>query len=282
MLEKLAKLITKYDESVKFQMLEIGGVPLDGQQEPFYQLLDLFPGSKVVAFEVDKKVCEELNQTSKKGITFYPVALGKKDESRKFYETNHPMCASLYKPNQDLIGLYNNFEVAYLKSISNIDTVSLDFFAEQNNIGQIDFIKIDIQGAELEVFKSGIAVLKDVLAIVCEVEFLPIYEDQPLFGDVCEFLATRDLMFHKFLGLAGRALTPIVLDNNPNLPTQHFWSDAVYIRHVLSIPKLSPNKLLKLSILGYLYGSPDLTYYCLRFFDLQNGTQLHQDFLNIN
>ena len=223
MLGKLAELISEYDKSIKFSMLEIGGVPLDGQEEPFYQLLDLFPGSKVTAFEVDKKVCEELNQISKKEVVFYPVALGKKEESRKLYETNHPMCTSLYKPNEELIRLYNNFEVAYLKSASNIETVGLDFFAKQNNIGEIDFSKIDIQGAELEVFNSGIAVLKDVLAIVCEVEFLPIYENQPLFGDVCQFLATKDLMFHKFLDLAGRALTPIVLGNNPNLPTHHFW-----------------------------------------------------------
>jgi FkbM family methyltransferase len=282
MLEKLAKLIAGHDESIKFSMLEIGGAPMGGPQEPFYQILDLFPGSKVTAFEVDNKVCEEVNRTSKKGVTFYPVALGRKEESRKFYETTHPMCASLYKPNEDLIGLYNNFEVSYLKSVSNIDTVSLDLFAEQNNIGQIDFIKIDIQGAELEVFNGGIAVLKDVLAIVCEVEFLPLYENQPLFGDVCKFLASNDLMFHKFLGLAGRALSPIILDNNPNLGTQHFWSDAVYVRHVLSIPKLSPYKLLKLSILGYLYGSPDLTYYCLRYFDLQKGTQFHEAFLDMN
>lgn len=45
MLGKLAKLIAEFDKSIKFSMLEIGGAPLDGQEEPFYQLLDLFPGS---------------------------------------------------------------------------------------------------------------------------------------------------------------------------------------------------------------------------------------------
>jgi FkbM family methyltransferase len=281
MLKKLSNLISKHDDSITFLMLEIGGVPLDGQEEPFYQLLDLFPGSRVVAFEVDKKVCEELNKTSKRGVVFYPFALGEKEETRKFYETTHPMCCSLYQPNEELIRLYNNFEVAYLKSISNIDTLSLDYFARENKIGSVDFIKIDIQGAELDVFKGGVEVLRDVLAIVCEVEFLPHYINQPLFGDVCGYLAIRDLMFHKFLGLEGRALAPIVLDNNPNLSTQHIWSDAVFIRHVLSIPKLSKTQLLKLSILGFIYGSPDLTYYCLRYFDLRQGTKLHQEFLNM-
>lgn len=281
MLSKLSNLISKYDKSITFSILEIGGVPLDGHEEPFYQLLDLFPGSKVMAFEVDKELCEDLNKKVKNGVTFYPNALGEKQETRKFYETMHPMCCSLYQPNEELIRLYNNFEVAYLKSISNIDTISLDYFVRENKISSIDFIKIDIQGAELDVFKGGTEVLKDVLAIVCEVEFLPHYINQPLFGDVCEYLATRDLMFHKFLGLEGRALTPIVINNNPNLSTQHIWSDAVFIRHVLSIPKLSKTQLLKLSILGFIYGSPDLTYYCLRHFDSGHGTNLHQEFLNI-
>jgi hypothetical protein len=191
------------------------------------------------------------------------------------------MCCSLYQPNEELISLYNNFEVAYLKKSSNIDTVSLNHFARENQISNVDFIKIDIQGAELDVFKGGTRVLNDVLAIVCEVEFVPHYINQPLFGDVCEYLAKTELMFHKFLGLAGRALAPIVLDNNPNLPTQHIWSDAVFIRHVLSIPKLSKIQLLKLSVLGFIYGSPDLTYYCLRFFDLKNGSNLQQEFLNL-
>jgi FkbM family methyltransferase len=281
MLKKISDLVRKFDRTITFTMLEIGGRPTSGYEEPFYQLLDLFPGSRVVAFEVDKKLCEELNKTSKKGVTFYPTPLGEKEESRKFYETTHPMCCSLYKPNEDLIKLYNNFEVAYLKSVSNIDTVSLNYFARETNIGNVDFIKIDIQGAELDVFKGGVEVLRDVLAIVCEVEFLPHYLNQPLFGDVCEYLAIRDLMFHKFLGLEGRSLAPIVLNNDPNLITQHIWSDAVFIRHVLSIPKLSKTQLLKLSILGSLYGSPDLTYYCLRYFDSGQATNLHQEFLNM-
>ena len=146
------------------------------------------------------------------------------------------MCSSLYEPNEELISLYNNFEVAYLKSKSIIETISLDEFLNKNSIKSLDFIKIDVQGAALDVFKGGTKALKDVLKIVCEVEFIPIYKDQPLFGDVCKFLNDYDLMFNKFLGLAGRCLKPITLNNNPNIPSQHFWSDAIFIRHVQNIP----------------------------------------------
>lgn len=281
-LAKLAKLILKCDAALRFNILEIGAVPLGGEPEPFYQLLDLFPGSQITAFEVDKELCDKLNKTSRPGIQFFATALGRTEETRAFYETRHPMCSSLYQPDEKLIGLYNNFEVAHLKSIESIETVSLDYFAEQNDIGSVDFIKIDIQGAELDVFQGGRKVLDQIVAMVCEVEFIPLYIDQPLFGDVCSFLGKEHIMFHKFLGLAGRALSPIVLDKNPNAATQHMWSDAVFIRDIFKISELSPQKLLKLGLLAQLFGSPDLSYRCFQHYDKLSGTDLKGSFLNLS
>jgi hypothetical protein len=151
----------------------------------------------------------------------------------------------------------------------------------KNKIGDIDFIKIDIQGAELDVFRGGIETLEEVLMVVSEVMFVPHYINTPLFGDVSSFLSSRGLMYHKFLGTGGRALTPIILGNDVNVPSQHIWSDAVFIRHVLSIPKLSPEKLLKLGVLSLIYNSPDLTYYCLKHFDNLQGSKLHEDFIKL-
>lgn len=280
-IKKLAELIRKQDESLTFTMLEIGGVPLSNNPEPFHRLVDLFPGSEVFAFEVDKAQCDKLNQSSKPGIKFFANALGQTEEVRPFYETQHPMCSSLYEPNEKLLKLFTNFEVVHLKSVSQIETVSLDFFTKENNIAPIDFIKIDIQGAELDVFKGAVNVLKDVVTIVSEVEFIPLYVNQPLFGDVCSYLSKQDLMFHKFLGLAGRTLSPITIDNNPNLATQHCWSDAVFIRDIFKVPDLTSDQLLKLSMLAFLYGSPDLTFHALQHFDKLMGTKSSASFLNL-
>lgn len=278
--KKLADLILEHDDSLTFTMLEIGASDIGGGPERFHMLLDFFPGSQIIAFEVDPDLCEKMNRTAKPGIRFFPTALGRTEETRTFYETRHPMCCSLYEPNERLISLYNNFEFAYIKSVGSIQTVSLDHFADQNNIQSVDFIKIDIQGAELDVFQGGPEVLDQVVAMVCEVEFIPHYVDQPLFGDVCAFLNGADIMFHKFLGLCGRALSPVKLNNDPNYVTQHIWSDAVFIKDVLKIPELPPQKLLKLGMLAYLYDSPDLTYYCFQHYDELNGTDLKGLFLS--
>jgi FkbM family methyltransferase len=279
MLEQLASIINAESPQIKFTIMEVGALQIEGSPEPFYRLLDLFPDSQIIGFEVDEDLCAEMNSKAKAGVRYYPSALGRRNERREFYVTNHPMCSSLYEPNEPLISLYNNFEVAYLNRKTEIDTVSMDSFALLNDISEVDFIKIDIQGAELDVFMGGAQVLKSVLALVCEVEFIPLYIRQPLFGDVCTFLHEHQLMFHKFIGLAGRALKPIVIDSNPNLPSQHIWSDAMYIRHVNAIQYLSIQQLLKLSVLAAVYGSPDLSYFCLAHYDMKKGTSLALDFL---
>jgi hypothetical protein len=131
----------------------------------------------------------------------------------------------------------------------------------------------------LDIFKGASKTLKNVLKIVCEVEFIPHYENQPLFGDVCSFLNEHNLMFNKFLGLSGRALKPIMLNNNPNLPSQHIWSDAVFIRHIEKINNLNDEQLIKLGLLSCVYYSLDLTFFCLSEYDKRHSTSLAKDWM---
>jgi FkbM family methyltransferase len=140
-------LIKNTNINIDFTFVEIGALQISTKKEPFYELLDHFPSSKVIGFEIDEKTCNEMNQSASPGVKYYPHALGECNENRPLYITNHPMCCSLYKPNEDLISLYQNLEVAYLKSETTIDTITLDDFVAENNIGPIDFIKIDVQGA---------------------------------------------------------------------------------------------------------------------------------------
>ena len=273
-LQLTVDLIKDTNIDICFTLLEVGAVKISEEEEPFYELLNYFPSSKIVGFEIDKEVCDKMNLSARDGVKYYPHALGEFNEIKELYITNHPMCSSLYKPNEDLISLYHNFEAAYLKSKTTIETITLDNFLETNNIGSLDFIKIDVQGAELDIFRGGKKALKDVLKIVCEVEFIHHYENQPLFGDVCKFLNGYDLMFNKFLGIAGRSLRPIVFNSDKNFASQHIWSDAIFIKHVQKISKLSDKKLLKLSLLAAVYESLDLTHYCLSRFDERNSSLL--------
>ena len=278
-LKRLVEIIKKTKINCKFTILEIGALQLENSKEPFYQLLEYFPSSEIIGFEIDKELCDKMNSKASKGVKYYPHALGERNEKKKLYNTQNPMCTSLYKPNESLISLYNNLEVSYLKNETETETIALDTFVSKHNIDEIDLIKIDVQGAELDVFKGGKNSIKNVLNIICEVEFVSIYENQPLFGDINNFLSQYEFMFQKFLTIAGRTLKPLK-PKNSIAASHHMWADAVYIRHVEKIRNLSDEKLLKLSLLSTIYGSVDLAYYCLLAYDKRNSSSLTTDWIS--
>ncbi len=277
--KKLFNIIHKNKIECKFTIIEIGALQLS-EKEPFYELLEHFPNSKIIGFEIEEKVCDEMNLKAPKGVEYYPHALGEKNEKRKLYNTQHPMCTSLYKPNDKFQSLYNNLHFGLFKDETEIDTITLDTFVDKYNIDDVDFIKIDVQGAELDIFKGGKNALKNVIKIICEVEFVPLYENQPLFGDMCDFLKQYDFMFNKFKGFGGRTLKPIIAKEGPNAISQCMWSDAVFIHHVEKIQNLNDQKLLKLSLLSAIYNSIDLAYFCLLIYDRRNSSNIAKDWIN--
>ncbi|MFQ5636309.1 MAG: hypothetical protein ACE5G3_13390, partial [Gammaproteobacteria bacterium] len=101
-----------------FTILEIGALPIEGEDVPFHHLVDIFPGSRIVAFEVDENLCAELNDRARPGFQFHAAALGRTEERRRFYQTADPMCSSLYPPNEELLARYFNMESAILKNVT--------------------------------------------------------------------------------------------------------------------------------------------------------------------
>jgi hypothetical protein len=145
-----------------------------------------------------------------------------------------------------------------------------------------EFIKIDVQGAELDIFQGGLQALKDVLFIVTEVEFVELYHGQPLFGDVSSFLQKQGFMFHKFTELGGRTLKPITLGGNVNTATQHLWADAIFIRDLNQLDNFTSEQLLITGALAFVYNSPDLTHLCLANYEKLNpGSNLAEQFVKI-
>jgi len=276
----LAELLQDRCGPVSFHALEIGAAPIEGHTEAFHQILDLLPGARITAFEIDPALCAEQNRKAPPGVRFHPVALGRRTERRTLHVTADPLCSSLYAPNEELIRQYCHMDAALPVSTTVIDTVSLDAFAREQGIDDIDFIKIDVQGAELEVFEGGLTLLGGVVMIVTEVEFVPQYVDQPLFGDVSAFLAKHDLMFQAFLSFGRRSLNPFVV-NDPNKGAHFVWADALFIRNLLRLSGLSDQKLAVMALLATLYGSEDLAYRCLYLIDSRRGTDVSQRFVEM-
>ncbi len=104
------------------------------------------------------------------------------------------MCCSLYdKPSEKLLELFNYLEISMLKAVSTIKTVSLKYFTANNKVGPVDFIKIDIQGAELDVFQGGITTQRDVVAIVGQLAGDRTRKDSPMPTSISSLVSTSTL-----------------------------------------------------------------------------------------
>lgn len=65
---------------------------------------------------------------------------------------------------------------------------------------------------------------------------------------------------------------PVLIGNNPNSGTQLTLANAGYVQNLETIDRLRPIQILKPGILAYLYGSPDVAFYCIGKYDEQQGT----------
>jgi FkbM family methyltransferase len=256
-----------------FTILELGALPTL-KPERFCELTEAVPGTQIISVEANGDACKGLNITAPKGRRFCHAAIGRKKERRNLYITNSPLCTSLYKPNEDLADCYCNLDAMRLKEVVEVDTIGLDEFAIQEKIGPVDFVKSDIQGADLEAFQSGWGVLRDAVFVVSETLFSPLYHDIPLFGDVCSELMAQGFQFYRFIGPCGRTLKDIVLNNNKNYASCQMWADAIFVRDVTKWDKLTDAQLLKLAVLADMYGVPDITGTCLLIYDARKNTKL--------
>jgi protein O-GlcNAc transferase len=275
----LGPLLKANGFDLAFSMLNIGARPVEVAAEPFWQLLDVFPASSIAGVELDPHLCDELNRQARDRVRYYPAAIGRAEERRPLYQTSHPMCTSLYRPDSRYCDLYNEFDGSRLTDVGEITTSSLDKFVTDNGLGEIDFLKIDIQGGELDAFRGGPNTLRQMLLVVTEVEFVPIYENQPLFGDVAASLKQSDFMFHKFLGMAGRVMKPLSIHGSGQYPAQFMWSDAVFMRDIFTLKSLPATQLLKLAVLLDIYDSKDVALHVLRCYDDKAGDDLADIYL---
>jgi hypothetical protein len=128
---------------------------------------------------------------------------------------------------------------------------TLDAWSDDAGISAIDVLKLDTQGSELGVLRGARRRLRTARALEVEVEFNPIYQGQPLFGDVDRFLRRRGFLLWRLgnlvhYGLAGaRADFPApechYFDSEPRPIAasggQLSWGHAYYIHHDLTRPE---------------------------------------------
>lgn len=240
------------------KIVDVGALPLPGTNEAYEKLMG--PGkAAVIGFEADAAGCRAMSEKYGPPHRFLPFIIGD-GKPAVFHRNTEVMTSSLYKPNMDLIGHFDELETLLVPENSKpVQTHTLDEVVEWD---ELDFLKMDVQGAELSVLEGCDRLLPTTLVVQTEVEFVEIYADQPMFADIDRHLRDAGFQFHTFLGFGQR---PYKTGGASITQTrQVLWSDAVYIPDITMLKDQSTDRLLKLAaILHDLYTSVDLVLHVL-------------------
>lgn len=202
--KELLKLFNKKD---KLLIFDIGGC--EGEDSIRYSRL--FPQAKVWVFEPlpenQEIIKTNIEASNLKNIQLFPIALSdQRGYSDFFVSSGRPdgvepdtdwdfgnKSSSLLKPG----GVLNTFTWLNFKSVIQVKTDTLHHIFADYQIEGIDFIHMDVQGAELRVLKGTKEYLKRIKAIWLEVSETPLYHNQPLKNDIHEFMIKNNFKLIK-------------------------------------------------------------------------------------
>lgn len=240
----------------------------------------LAPNVHVFGFDPDPEECARLNELaearSPRLETYVAAALGETSKDVALHVTRQPACSSIYPPMESLRAsvpaLSQDIEVVETQTVT---LRSLDQWCGEEGVTYVDALKIDTQGSELGVLQGATSILPTVLWVEVEVEFNPIYEGQPLFGDVDAFLRREGFVLWRFGELVHypdggpmlEASTGLDLNFVRNTeraaggPGQLYWGMAYYVRSELAFTSgqaPEPEAARRLAALAAAAGFPDL------------------------
>ena len=181
-LTNLAKLAPR-----ALKLIDIGA--RSGVQAPWTSLREFV---NFIAFEPDQEEYQALQATKRPGDLIFNTALAESVGKRELRLTASRGCSSLYEPNCEFLNQFPDFSRFDVEKSVPVVTECLDSLIADGRLDGFDFVKIDVQGAELDILKGGSKSLMDnTLGLEVEVEFQPMYKGQPLFADVDQFVRSK-------------------------------------------------------------------------------------------
>lgn len=178
--------------------------------ESSIQYARLFPNSKIYAFEPLPGNIELIRHNFQKynihNASFYNIALSSKNGKADFYVSSGKpddviesdwdfgnKSSSLLAPDKHL----KKFGFIHFDKEIEVETITIETFCNSNNIDSIDFIHMDVQGAELMVLEGAGKFITSIKSIWLEVSTINYYKDQPLENDVKLFMAKNNFILLK-------------------------------------------------------------------------------------
>jgi FkbM family methyltransferase len=228
-----------------------GGV--DKRWQPFYSFLD------VLGFEPDCAECERLNEAARRfpyRSRFLPYALGREEDEVTFNVCRWPVASSVYEPNPDVLEDFPHAAgLLTVKERRTLATVPLDDVCAREMLAP-ECLKVDVEGAELDVLRGAETALERSLVLDVEVEFDALFRGQPLFADVDMHVRERGWRLLGLRRVSWRRTTPLS-PAGTGYGGQVISADALYFNDRAIRGGLAVGQMLKLAVILSAYRQHD-------------------------
>jgi FkbM family methyltransferase len=248
----IAWLGARLDIAAPLAIVDVGANPLG---KPVYKPLLSAGLAHVWGFEPHPEAFARLDASDH--ATWLPLAVGGGGPATLHAYPASEM-SSLYPLSVQSIGYLGHFR-RHLGQDSrmSIETHRIDDIAD---IQRIDLLKVDAQGAEVDVIAGGASKLSEAVMVIAEMRFYRLYDGEPMLHDLDRTLRDQGFVLHRFLHQKTRMLnhSQKARVNAKAMAHQLIDGDAVYIRNLEDRDAWSDAQLRAVALLAATIGSHDL------------------------
>ncbi len=160
-------------DGIHMTICNVGSRKLDTQDDYASKGWGIFaPRLTIYGFDADSDACDRANADLEARQVNWterhiPLALGNSVGESTLYVTKHPMCSSLYPPNEPYLARFAGIsELMNLDFTVDMEITTLDAFCQSEGINEIDFLQTDVQGADIQILEGAAGILeRSILAV---------------------------------------------------------------------------------------------------------------------
>lgn len=224
----------------------------------------------ILGFEPEELECARLVARAPDNHFYYPIALSNEVGEREWYRLTNVGSSGFYPPNPAMVDRFPWEQTMHIVRERTVPTTTLDVFMENSKYVGIDFIKLDVEGAELDALKGASNQLDSfVLGVHVEALFTPVRYGQSDFCMVDTYLRDKGFRLYDLAPFRHLRRT-VTKDDSASDTGQVVYAVSTYFRDILIDQnpsfELDVTKVLKLASLFELFNLKDCAIEVLSYY----------------
>ena len=226
---------------------------------------------RVYCFEPDEEECNRLRAEAPPEVHYIASAVGRASGVATLFEAKLPYSSGLYKTRMEYFERFLNRDNGVTVAERTVLVKSLDDILASASIDHHDFIKLDAEGAELDILEGAKAMMEtgSLVGVLTEIRLHREINGSPPFAELDTFLRDRGFrLFDLEVNRHSRRTLPYPQLADYRLPSgERFFAyttrgqvqdgDALYFRDYLLAPARSAMSILKTAALMEIYSLND-------------------------